>query len=317
MRSSTAPPSRHPLLDVIYVTASANDARFTRICIASIRYFYPNVPIRLLAGGKLEHGLAEELNRFWSVPLSTFPRCDWGWGFVKLEPLFGEHGQRFLVIDSDTVFSGPVLSSFANPDFPFVVDNERHTDESAENIYYNWHKLSTIGFPSCPPEFLFNTGQWLGTSGILKRDDFEDFIDWDQMPPKLKYPDAFKNGDQGILNYIVNQKCQSNHLLVKRLPLMHWPGNGMKGYSVHSIIAGAAPSRIIHWAGFKSPWLNSLPGADVLQFFEKFYYSKIPYGSIRRKFAIFRSPIVYWYKKIKLALSSRWINSRKASYVSS
>ena len=33
-------------VDCIYVTAAAHDARYTRICVASIRYFYPEIPIK-------------------------------------------------------------------------------------------------------------------------------------------------------------------------------------------------------------------------------------------------------------------------------
>ena len=92
-------------LDAIYVTASARDGRFTRICVASIRHFYPNAPLQVLAGGPLESGLEEELVKYWDAPLAKLGRGDWGWGFVKLEPLFGRPGERFLVIDSDTALS--------------------------------------------------------------------------------------------------------------------------------------------------------------------------------------------------------------------
>src|SRR5579864_5917378 len=76
-------------IDCIYIAACARDARLTRICVASIRYFYPEVPIRLLAGDILQCGLAEELHRYWGVGLVDLPSGDYGWGLVKLEPLFG------------------------------------------------------------------------------------------------------------------------------------------------------------------------------------------------------------------------------------
>jgi hypothetical protein len=97
------------MTDCIYIAACARDARLTRICVASIRYFYPDIPIRILAGGPLQSGLAEELHRYWGVELVDLPRGDYGWGLVKIEPLFGPAGQRFLVMDVDTVFTGRVL----------------------------------------------------------------------------------------------------------------------------------------------------------------------------------------------------------------
>jgi len=40
----------------VYVAASARDARYPRVCVASIRYFYPGATTKLLAGGPLERG---------------------------------------------------------------------------------------------------------------------------------------------------------------------------------------------------------------------------------------------------------------------
>src|SRR5436190_24325005 len=94
---------RHPV-DCIYIAACARDARLTRICVASIRYFYPDVPITLLAGDILQRGLAKQLKRYWNVDLADLPLGDYGWGLVKLEPLFGPSGQRFMVCDVDTIF---------------------------------------------------------------------------------------------------------------------------------------------------------------------------------------------------------------------
>ncbi|MEP6740880.1 MAG: hypothetical protein ABJB61_00165, partial [bacterium] len=97
------------MVDCIYLAACARDARLTRICVASIRYFYPDVPIRLLAGDILQRGLAKELKRYWGVELVDLPEGDYGWGLVKLEPLFGPPGQSFLVMDVDTVMTGRLL----------------------------------------------------------------------------------------------------------------------------------------------------------------------------------------------------------------
>src|SRR5580693_2301981 len=77
-------------VDCIYIAASAADARYTRICVASVRYFYPEIPIRILAGGTLQRGLAAELRKCWNVEIADLPIYgDYGWGFVKLEALFG------------------------------------------------------------------------------------------------------------------------------------------------------------------------------------------------------------------------------------
>src|SRR5262245_16632056 len=124
-------------LPPVYVAASGRDARYTRICIASIRYFYPQVPIKLLAGGPLECGLKEELARYWDVRTDDVRPSNWGWGFVKLEPLFGRPGERFMVVDSDTVFAGHVLATWAASAADFLVDDEQQSEADLQRLYYD------------------------------------------------------------------------------------------------------------------------------------------------------------------------------------
>src|SRR5437867_6504025 len=148
---------------IVYVAASALDARFTRICVASIRHFHPDVPIRLLAGARLQHGLADELQRYWGVEKSPFAAGDYGWGFVKLEPLFASPGAKFLVLDSDTVLTGPVLNVW-DTHAPFLVDDENQSDVDTKRLYYDWAKIRMVEPTARPPQFVFNSGQWFGTA---------------------------------------------------------------------------------------------------------------------------------------------------------
>ena len=33
------------MIDCVYIAASRLDARFTRTCVASVRYFHPQIPV--------------------------------------------------------------------------------------------------------------------------------------------------------------------------------------------------------------------------------------------------------------------------------
>jgi hypothetical protein len=270
-------------LDCVYVTASAHDARYTRICVASIRYFYPDVTIKLLAGGLLEPGLQEELARYWDVRMADVRRGDWGWGFVKLEPLFGPPGERFLVLDSDTVFAGEVLATWAGGSADFLVDDEQQSEADTHRLYYDWHKMAAVDAAARPPRFVFNSGQWFGTAGIVTREDFGVLIDWSRMPPMLRHPDLLMPGDQGVLNYVLNQKTMIDGVSVDRRKIMRWPGYGMDDISAATVAGHEAPPIVVHWAGIKGPYLGALCGADVLALFEKVYYAKIPFGPLLRR----------------------------------
>lgn len=270
-------------LDCIYVAASARDARYTRICVASIRHFYPQVTIKLLAGGSLERGLKEELARYWGVMPAEVPPGNWGWGFVKLEPLFGPSGERFLVLDSDTVFAGDVLETWAGSTADFLVDDEQQSEADTCRLYYDWRRVAAVDAGARPPRFVFNSGQWFGTAGVLTRKDFALFVDWSVMPPKLRHSSLFMPGDQGVLNYVFNQKIMTRGLKVERRKIMQWPGHGMAGISAATVTQRKALARVVHWAGVKKARLGAMPGADVLRMFEKFYYARIPLGAYARR----------------------------------
>lgn len=289
-------------IDCIYIAASTYDARFTRTCVASVRFFYPHVPIRVLVGGPLERGLADELRFYWNVCLADLPRGNYGWGFVKLQPLFGPPGERFLVLDSDTVFTGPVLELAAEHDEDFVVDDENQSPEGAKQIYYDYVKAAEEGFPIPEPAFLFNTGQWFGKSGILRREDFGGLVDWG-FPPKLARPGVFKNGEQGVLNFVVNEQWRAGKIRVARIPLMRWPGHGMHGLDTESLSKRASPALVVHWAGMKKARQQDMVGADLLAYFEQEYYRRLPAGGLRRLYAGCRDAWFQCLRSVRVRVS--------------
>jgi GT2 family glycosyltransferase len=299
--------TRENIVDCVYVAASTHDARYTRICVASIRYFYPELPIRLLVGGRLQHGLADELQLYWNVGIADLAaEGEYGWGFVKLEPLFGPRGERFLILDSDTVLTGPILDVQAECKAPFLVDGEAQPDRRAKEIYYDWQSVRKVDPGARRPEFLFNTGQWFGTAGVLMRDDFAPWVEW-TMPRRLHPPSLFMNGEQGILNYVLNQKAAKDGLRVERRQIMHWPGHSMHGLDAEAVSRRAAEPRVVHWAGMKRIRQRDMIGADLLAYFEKAYYQRLPSGEARRFLAGWRDALsqLLLGARVRVKLASR------------
>jgi len=295
--------SSRSMIDCVYVAASALDARFTRTCVASVRSFYPEIPIRLLVGGRLQRRLEHELRRHWGIRIADFPQGDYGWGFVKLEPLFGTPGERFLILDSDTVLTGPVLDDWKGSDAPFLVDNEKYSEEQTK-VYYDWRRVREIDPTTQRPLFLFNTGQWLGTSGVLHRDDFAPWIEW-TFPRKARHPECFFNGEQGILNYVLNQKALLGGLRVECRAIMRWPGKGLQGLEARAIAERTAASVIIHWAGMGRVRQRHVVGADVLAYFEEIYYERLPFGRARRIVATWQNSLTNWLDGVRVRVRLR------------
>jgi hypothetical protein len=292
------------LVDCVYVAASSRDSRYTRISVGSIRYFYPEIPIRILASGTIRRGLLEELRQYWGVTLADIPAGDYGWGFVKLEALFGPRGERFLVLDSDTVLTGPVLDSWMDSDAPFLVDNEEQPESAKKQLYYDWCKVHEIDATARPPQFVFNSGQWRGTAGILTRDDFAPWLDW-TFPRRLRHPECFMCGDQGLFNYVLNQKVMLDGLRVECRPIMRWPGRESQRLDAKHVATKVAEPLIVHWAGLKKARLSQMNGFGLLAFFEKIYYRRLPGGAARRILASYLYTLSFWLREIQLRIRLR------------
>lgn len=271
----------------ILIATTPRDLRLCRICLASVRHFHPQAEIALLPGAPLPASFLRETERHFGTSMYPVETGDYGWGFVKLEPLFRPSGESFLVLDADTVLTGPVLHELAawvtaddGPDF--LVDEEEQSESDMRRLYYDWDKVRTIDASTQRPAFVFNSGQWAGRSGVLARKDFEPWVEW-TFPRRLKHPELFMPGDQGILNYILNQKAAECAVKVVRIPLMRWPGHGLDGLSATAVAAGSAPARVIHWAGMKHPRLRKMAGADLLAYYEERFYESVPWGGTRRR----------------------------------
>ena len=290
------------MIDCVYVTASTLDARLTRICVSSVRAFYPHIDIQLLIGGPLQLGLETELKKYWGVAAANIPRANYGWGFVKLEPLFLPFRSRFLILDSDTAITGPVLESIGSLQSDFIVDNEEYASDAISLRYYDWRKVRDVDSKAQPPRFVFNTGQWVGTSGVLTRRDFDPWVEW-RFPRRLRRPNCFFPGEQGVLNYVLVQKAMLEGLDVERRPIMRWPGYGLEAHIVDGIRSGAAKPIIIHWAGVKKIRHSDMVGADILVYFEDLYYRHLPLGQVRRRWAAIKNAMTH-------AMSGLWVRAR-------
>lgn len=285
-------------VDCIYICASTRDARYTRICVASVRFFYPQISIRLLVGGRLQHGLERELRYYYNVSVADIPVGNYGWGFVHWEPLFGPSGEKFLVLDSDTVLAGPVLDLWNDSQALFLVDDEKPSEAATKELYYDWEKVRLVDSASQPPKFVFNCGQWFGTSGVLTRDDFAPWVEW-TMPRRVRHPGLFMCGDQGIFNYVLNKKVLLDGLAVDRRKIMRWPKHSMEGLEPALVRKRVAAPVVVHWSGPKRVRQRDMIGADLLSYFEETYYQHFPFGGVRRRSAAYMDVLA------KLILSAR------------
>ncbi|HXQ20949.1 MAG TPA: hypothetical protein VN812_04700 [Candidatus Acidoferrales bacterium] len=266
----------------VYISSWRGDVRFTRCAVASIRYWYPDIPISLIkdtgGGGDYDTGAIES---HWRVGIYPSPRTRFGFA-GKLEPLFGPAAERVLVVDSDVVFLGPVLHVLSAFSEDFVV-NGWNGREDLSGYFYDVERLRELAPGFRGDERAFNVGQLVATSGVLQRDDFNGVVEFSE-PPRLFRPDIFRNVDQGPLNYVVLGKHARRELTVRWHNYMWWagdPGLEIDMRRLQGDADGGYPM-LLHWAGFTTRQWRRLPHVGVLDWYERLFYSRIPHGGRRR-----------------------------------
>lgn len=268
-------------IDRIYVNTYRYDFIHLRICIASIRYWYPDIPVSLIKDNASWKFNTDVLEKKWKLDVLRTSIKEYGWGFGKLETLFLSEAQHFLVLDSDTVLTGYILDEIMDINADFIVDDEVQPEKEIKRLYYDRDKVKMI-FPSFVyPGYTFNSGQWFGSSKKISEDDFAPLVDWKPMPV-LKYPESFMPGDQGILNLVIHLRESQVQIKVQRTKIMLWPKDkGADSVSLESIRTKQNTiNRIIHWAGLKKDKLSQYERYDILKFYLGYFKKDLSWVTI-------------------------------------
>ena len=294
-------------IDVIYIPCYRRDFRLARICIASIRHWYPDIPIVLIKDFMMHHFDSRELEKTFNV--SVYPQNAklYGWGFSKFEPMFEDTGKRFLFLDADIIMAGPVIDILEKFDEDYIVNEEPYSIEEVYRYYFDLEKLKEYDPDFRFPEFTFNTGQYVGTAGKLKRSDFDPLMSWGE-PRTVKRRDVFTfGGEQPVLNYMVMKKMTEGELSVKRLPFMKESLNPeTDSVSIDKIMNREGYPFIIHWHDKKpdvfDPKMRLIPRNDILLHFEDMYYRAAGVSRFEQKIRVKKNKIfdVFFMKALML-----------------
>lgn len=268
-------------IDRVYIAGYKNDLRWTQCCVASIRCWYPELPITLIKDES--HGAYDtsEMETCWQVELFQGEGRVFGPGLAKLEPFFLPAGQRCLVLDSDIVFVGPVLGRLESCDEDVVVETYGVALHDLANLVYDLEKLQELDPAFSYPGFNFNSGQFVVATGLLKREDLMPLVSASE-PPQLLYPDIFKWADQGLLNYLLPKLAAEGRFTLGRAPFMHWagtlPSNQIRLWHLNQ----HSPHRaVVHFAGPKHVLFSANRNGHLLRHFEAAYYARLPHGRQR------------------------------------
>lgn len=271
-------------IEGVVISCYRLDLQLTRLCVASVRFWYPQIPIWLLKDRHHGDFNTREIERYWNVQIYPGRQQNLGWGFGKLEVMTELPPRRLLLLDSDTVFTGRVIDRLESFDEDLIVDKEDFDAVAVEVQFFPLDKLRQLDPAFEFPGYGFNTGQIIATTGRLTKQDFDGLLDWQTRT--VKHPEVFKKGEQGLFNYTALRKVQQGKLTIRRAHFMVWPGEAIR--AEHILLADLTPDgphqQVIHWAGLG--WgkrLQEMPRSEILLHFEKIYYSRIPFGAWLRQ----------------------------------
>src|SRR5690242_19280319 len=93
-------------IEGIVISCYPLDLELTRICVASVRFWYPHIPIWLLKDRRYGDFDTREIERYWNAQVYPSRQKIQGWGFGKLEVMSELPKRRLLFLDSDIVLVG-------------------------------------------------------------------------------------------------------------------------------------------------------------------------------------------------------------------
>lgn len=273
-------------IEHIYISCCKKDVHLARICVASIRFWHPEVPISLVKDYTLGSFDTSDIEHYWHTSIFDTPKKKYGWSFIKLEPFFLAPQDRFLSLDSDIVFVGPLLDEFEENNADFIVHGDFRPSDQIASHYYHLEDIQKTLNPSFQyPGYIFNCGHIVGKGFALHRTDFDALVTWDTDFPELKHPTLFSHADQGIMNYVIHKKEQEKKISVSHIPFSIWSDSEkMNNLSLPDIKNKTSThQKLIHYAGKKPLSIKMMPRYDILKFFEDYFYSKLPAGALKQK----------------------------------
>jgi hypothetical protein len=292
----------------VVIACFRDDLFLLRPCVASIRYWYPEVEIYLLKDYIKGDFSTEEFEKCWNVKIFPAPRRVFGWGWSKLALILHEKKEKFLFLDSDVVLVGRVLDALNEYDEDFIVTGIREEDKQSHNVNAHYIDISgTEGFdPSYHyPGFAFNSGHFVITGGLLTEGDLSPVVDLGKSISN-RYPHIFKHSDQGVLNYVLAKAHSEGRIRLRYSDFWIWPGMPAAGQiTIESIKEKSGTPYVLHWAGAKPVDFRNYIRADLIEFFTDYYYSRVPLGAVKRKARFFRDLLIVKLKIAKYKLLRR------------
>jgi hypothetical protein len=209
------------------------DSFFAQGCVASVRHFYPDVPVTLFTDDTfdtrgIERGLGISVLRREDIQDPFLRQTNTGWGLPKMTPFWEGPYERFLYLDADTIVWGDVIARhLQGDDWDFVADVGDvegrpwtpgvGTDAWLRKEYFNpevmEQALPDFDWRRYAPWF-FCTGTFAARRGAFDLEDYKRLLHLRETVPGL-----FPVGEMPLLNTLIFRAHQRGTIRLRRTPM--------------------------------------------------------------------------------------------------
>lgn len=263
-------------IERIYIACYKRGLHLTRCCVASIRHWYPQLPISLIKDEIDGPYDTSDMQQYWDVDVLRTRKHRFGRGMSKFEALTLPGRERCLILDNDIVFLGRVIDRLECFDEDFIVASHGGPPEEFEAHYFDQRLLKQIDRQFKYRGGAFNTGQFVATTGILELADLAEHLTAKE-PRTAARPDIFQACEQGLVNYLLLKRWQEGSVSLRHDGFMWWsewlePSR----VAVEDLQCHHDLQVLLHWAGPKPATIGAMRHAEILRFFHDLYFSRLP-----------------------------------------
>lgn len=305
-------------IEKIYMVTHRYDLPNLFTCLASIKYWYPNIEIVIIKNQNNGRFNLDFLKRYYNVTFLYETTYSYGKFYGSLEPFISGKNERFIIVDTDTAFTGRIIDFAETKTEDFVIDYEIQPIEKTKSLYWDSERIGEYISNFSDRWFTFNNGIMACMGNKIIISDFTDFMRWEKhQQPVILDSTVFPTYDQSAINVVINKKFEKKEITVAREKIMIYPPQ-FTG-SAETLLAGiiqkdAAEFRVIHWADTKNLKLTQRPLANVFNFYADLFFNDFtPLRSailkfylvyLRREFSI-KNNFHLKMKKLKQIISKR------------
>lgn len=267
----------------VVVFCCRSDYFFAKICIASIRYYYPSIKIYLFKDRLKGDFNSRGFCRLHNVDEIKTSRRYYGWSAAKLHFLLNNRlpkNVRYFCIDADIIFIGKVIDKLQKTTAQFVVHGHHDADpykEESRRHYFEIDKIKNI-FPNYLfPGYFFNGGHTLITTGIITKELLKDVFN-PAVYPFYTNTRLFPTVDQSILNALLPCLQREQRITLASVDFAKWSLSFFEGNKNNSVelFKDGSFEYLVHYAGDKRTCkTEQMKGHQLLSFFKQQYLSKM------------------------------------------